>query len=125
MQPGTYGPEPSHAGAHAYHAYRYKDAVPKGEVQLVACVLIAARGLVLADTEREADGEEGMKKALTLDRQPQRFAALLQQVYLPAGTNRSAAWCTQCIAAVRSSLLSTLVLDRQSQHFAALLQQVS
>ena len=75
-----------------------------GDVQLVACILIAARGLVLADTERHKDGECSLTKAMAaLDRsgcqcwyaggisqassslsgccrQPRRFAALLQQV---------------------------------------------
>ena len=61
---------------------RYRDVAPK-DVALVACILLAARGLVLVDTERAKDGEESLKKALALDRQPQRFAALLQQVLHP------------------------------------------
>ena len=38
-------------------------------MQLAACVLITARGLVLTDTERASEGEESLKKALAaLDR---------------------------------------------------------
>ena len=66
------------------NAAAFREVAPKGEVQIVACVLVAARGLVLAETEKEAEGEESMRKALAaLDRQPQRFAALLQQVMTP------------------------------------------